>query len=219
MTTGIEALSRLKEGNQRFVEGNIEHRTLDEYDRTAMALAQKPFAIILGCSDSRVPAEMVFDQGIGDLFVIRVAGNVIAPSLVGSIEYAVSQFNTRLVVVLGHSNCGAVTACVDKILAEGEGTSHSHNIYSIVERIRPAVHTLVETPLKDDKDNLIKHSVRANIRASVANLCYSSPILDKYIKQEDFLIVGAEYNLDTGEVDFFEGVPEVSSGKVMSFSE
>lgn len=218
MVTGIEALKRLKEGNARFVEGNIQHRTLDEYDRAMMSAAQEPFAIILGCSDSRVPAEMVFDQGIGDLFVIRVAGNIIAPSLVGSIEYAVSQFNTKLVVVLGHTKCGAVTACVDKILEEGEDTSGSLNLYSIVERIRPAVHTLIETPLKDDKESLIKHSVRANIRASVANLCYTSPILDKYIKQEDFLIVGAEYNLDTGWVDFFEGVPELS-GKVMPFSE
>lgn len=218
MITGIEALNRLREGNERFVKGNIEHRTLDEYDRTAMAGEQKPFAIILGCSDSRVPAEMVFDQGIGDLFVIRVAGNIIAPSLVGSIEYAVSQFDTQLVVVLGHSNCGAVTACVEKILEDGEGTSHSPNLYSIVERIRPAVHTLVETPLREDKENLIKHSVRANIRASVANLCYSSPILDKFIKQEQFLIVGAEYDLETGLVHFFEGVPDID-GKVMAFTE
>lgn len=217
MKTGIEALERLKAGNQRFVNGNIEHKTLDEYDRAKMVAEQAPFAIILGCSDARVPAEMIFDQGIGDLFVIRVAGNIVAPSLVGSIEYAVSQFGTPLVVVLGHSHCGAVTACVDEILTDKDA-NHSVNLYSIVERIRPAIHTLVESPLSEDKPSLIQHCVRANIRSSVANLCYSSPILDKFLQKEEFLIVGAEYNLDTGEVDFFEGVPEID-GKVLPFSE
>lgn len=206
MKAAIEALARLKEGNQRFTEGNSQHRTLDEYDRVRMSADQDPCAIILGCSDARVPAEMIFDQGIGDLFVIRVAGNIIAPSQVGSIEYAVNQFGTPLVVVLGHSNCGAVTACVEEIV-EGH-TVGSPNLYSIVDRIRPSVHTLVETPLKEDPEALIKHAVRANIRASVANLRYSSIVLEKFISNDQLLVVGAEYNLETGSVDFFEGIPE-----------
>lgn len=208
MTTDTEALSRLKKGNQRFVEGNLQHRIVDEFARVKMSAKQNPFAIILGCSDARVPAEMIFDQGIGDLFVIRVAGNIIAPSLVGSIEYAVKQFGTPLVVVLGHSDCGAVTACVEELLAEKPGQLHSPNLYSVVERIRPAVHTLVETPLKDDKCALIQHSIRANIRASVANLRYSSSVLEKYIGQDQLLVVGAEFDLETGKIDFFEGLPD-----------
>ncbi|MBS9777377.1 MAG: carbonic anhydrase [Gammaproteobacteria bacterium] len=210
MTVGIEALKRLKEGNKRFVSGDIQHKTLDEMAKIKMSGEQSPFAIILGCSDARVPAEMIFDQGIGDLFVIRVAGNIIAPSLVGSIEYAVKQFGTGLVVVLGHSQCGAVTACVEDILDKNpEAKNQSPNLYSIVERIRPAVHTLAETPLKDDKEALVQHAVRANVRASVANLRYSSVILEKFISHGELQVVGAEFDLQTGEIDFFEGVSEM----------
>lgn len=212
MTTAVEALNRLKNGNKRFVEGNLQHRTLDEYERIKLSAQQNPFAIILGCSDARVPAEMIFDQGIGDLFVIRVAGNIIAPSQVGSIEYAVKQFGTALVVVLGHSHCGAVTACIEEI--QSGNSQQTPNLYSIVERIRPAVHTLAETPLKDNKEELIKHAVRANVRASVSNLRYSSPALEKYIGQGQLLIVGAEYHFNTGTVDFFEGLPENNSGNL-----
>lgn len=209
MTTGIEALSRLKKGNKRFVSGDLQHRGLDEFAKLKMSAKQNPFAIILGCSDARVPAEIVFDQGIGDLFVIRVAGNIVAPSLVGSIEYAVKQFSTSLVVVLGHSDCGAVKACVEAIQKENpDEHPPSPNLYSVVERIRPAIHTLAETPLKEDKAALIRHSVRANVRASVANLRYSSPILEKYIGQDQLLIVGAEFDLASGEIDFFEGLSD-----------
>lgn len=210
MKTGLDALQQLQSGNQRFIEGNLEHRTLDEYNRAKMTAQQNPFAIILGCSDSRAPAEMVFDQGIGDLFVIRVAGNIVAPSLVGSIEYAVQQFGTPLVVVLGHSHCGAITACVENIQSNETG-QHSANLNSIVERIRPAVQTLAETSLKNDKTALIQHAVRANVRASVANLRYSSTILEQYIKAENLLIVGAELDLETGAVDFFEGMPSAGA--------
>lgn len=217
-TTAIEALNRLREGNQRFVSGDSIHRIMDECSKEKMVAAQNPCAIILGCSDARVPAEMVFDQGIGDLFVIRVAGNVVAPSLVGSIEYAVKQFGTPLVVVLGHSDCGAVTACVEELQREGIGEPHSPNLYSIVERIRPAIHTLAETPLREDKAKLVHHAVRANVRASVANLRYSSPVLEKYIGNNQLLIVGAEYNLETGEVDFFESIPKAGDSPV-SFAE
>lgn len=216
MTTAIEVLDRLKAGNQRFIDGNLEHRTLDEFARIKMSATQNPCAIILGCSDARVPAEMIFDQGIGDLFVIRVAGNVVAPSQVGSIEYAVKQFGTPLVVVLGHADCGAVTACIESI--QSGGTSSTPNLYSIVERIRPAVHTLAETPLKNDKEELIKHAVRANVRASVANLRYSSPALEQYISRGELTIVGAECYLDTGVVEFFEGIPD-SNATTMSLGE
>ncbi|MGY0399297.1 MAG: carbonic anhydrase [Ostreibacterium sp.] len=216
MATAVEALNRLKIGNKRFVEGHLKHRILDECNRVKMSAVQNPCAIILGCSDARVPAEMIFDQGIGDLFVIRVAGNIIAPSQVGSVEYAVKQFGTPLVVVLGHTDCGAVTACIDDIQ---QGTNaYMPNLYSIVERIRPAIHTLVETSLGDDRPELIKHAVRANVRASVANLRYSSVTLEKYIGQGQVVIVGAEYNLATGEVDFFEGLPDNKS-MVVSLAE
>lgn len=219
MKAGIEALMRLQHGNQRFVDGNLEHRIFDECNRAKMMTQQSPFAIILGCSDSRAPAEMIFDQGIGDLFVIRVAGNIVAPSLVGSIEYAVQQFGTPLLVVLGHSHCGAVSACVEQLQSEKHnGQSHSPNLYSIVERIRPAVHTLVETPLRDDKEALIKHAVRANVRASVSNLRYSSPTLETYVSHNQLLIIGAELDLETGLVDFFEGIPEAGA-EAVSFSE
>lgn len=218
MTNAIEALARLKRGNQRFIKGELKHRTFDDYQQIKQQERQNPFAIILGCSDSRAPAELIFDQGIGDLFVIRVAGNIVAPSLVGSIEYAVQTFETPLVVVLGHSDCGAVKTCVQQIRNEQPGQPHSPNLYSIVERIRPAVHTLVETPLRDNPEALIKHAVRANVRASVANLRYSSPTIEKYVGYNQLLIVGAELDLATGQVDFFEGLP-VSGIEAVSFSE
>ncbi len=213
MITGLEAVRGLQNGNERFVTGNLQHRTLDEYNRAKMTAQQKPFAIILGCSDSRAPAEMVFDQGIGDLFVIRVAGNIVAPSLVGSIEFAVQQFGTPLVVVLGHSQCGAIKACVDTIQSNAGG-QHSPNLNSIVERIRPAVQTLAETPLHNDPAALMQHAMRANVRASVANLRYSSPTLEKYVSNNQLLIVGAALDLETGKVDFFEGVPEAGSANI-----
>lgn len=206
MTKAQAALKQLQEGNQRFVEGNMQHRRLDEVAKIKMSSTQNPFAIILGCSDARVPAEMIFDQGVGDLFVIRVAGNIVAPSQVGSIEYAVKMFGTALVVVLGHADCGAVAACIESI--QNKSNSSTPNLYSIVERIRPAIHTLAETPLKDDPKALIKHAVRANIRASVANLRYSSPALEQFISSGELSVVGAECSLDSGIVEFFEGVPD-----------
>lgn len=220
MTTGIAALNRLRMGNQRFVEGNLAHRSSGIFDRKKMAAQQSPFAIILGCSDSRAPAEMIFDQGIGDLFVIRVAGNIVAPSLVGSVDYAVQQFGTPLVVVLGHSHCGAVTACVEHIQRQAPHSNapESANINSIVERIRPAIHTLAETPLGKNKEEFIKHAVRANVRASVSNLRYSSPTIERAVGRDDLLIIGAELSLETGLVDFFEGIPQTGT-ETVSLSE
>jgi carbonic anhydrase len=167
---------------------------------------QKPFAIILGCSDSRVPAEMVFDQGLGDLFVIRVAGNIVAPSQIGSVEFAAEWFGTQLVVVLGHSWCGAVSATLEDLM---QHTKHSsQNLRSIVDRVRPSVEPLLATELRNDHKALIHQAVRANIRTSANHLRHGSEVLESLIQQGKLLIVGAEYSLETGVVDFFDGLPE-----------
>ena len=170
-----------------------------------MAMGQEPFAIILGCSDSRVPAEIVFDQGLGDLFVIRVAGNIVASSQVGSVEFAAARFGTRLVVVLGHSRCGAILATLEEMqLATG---SQSRNLRSIVDRIRPSIEALLATDLKHNPAALVEHAVRANIRASANHLRHGSEVLEELIQRNQLLVVGAEYSLETGTVDFFDGVP------------
>ena len=163
---------------------------------------QEPFAIVLGCSDSRVPAEIVFDQGLGDLFVIRVAGNIVAPSLIGSVEFAAERFGTRLVVVLGHTNCGAIAATLEEL--EQPSERRSPNLRAIVDRVRPAVEGLLEAGLGDDRASLTHHAVRANIRASVDHLRHGSEILERLIHDDGLLVVGAEYSLETGLVDFFD---------------
>ncbi len=207
MIPALEALARLQEGNRRFAADTSAHSGLiDEARRREVLAGQEPFAIILGCSDSRAPAEIIFDQGIGDLFVIRVAGNIVAPSLIGSVEFAAEEFGTRLVVVLGHSNCGAVSATVAEL--ERPSENRSPNLRSIVDRIRPSVETLMETDLRNDRGSLIHHAVRANIRASTSHLRHGSQILEQLIQDDGLLIVGAEYSLETGLVDFCSGVPE-----------
>jgi len=209
MISGIEALQRLREGSHRFAsEEGARGPLTDHAQRSQLVAGQEPFAIILGCSDSRVPAEIVFDQGIGDLFVIRVAGNIVAPSLVGSVEFAADLFGTRLVVVLGHSMCGAVMATLDQL--ERPRESRSRNLSSIVDRIRPAVEGLMDTDARHDRDALIERAVRANIRASADHLRHGSQILEQLIREEGLLVVGAEYSLETGLVDFFDGVPETA---------
>ncbi len=206
MISGKEALERLREGNRRFAADAATHDGAGRTRREALSRGQEPFAVILGCSDSRVPAELVFDQGLGDLFVIRVAGNIVAPSQVGSVEFAVEQFGTRLVVVMGHSHCGAVKATLDEL--ERNREARSPNLRSIVSRIRPAVETLLETDLARDREALEAHAIRANIRAAAHQLRTGSAILEQLVKKEGLLVVGAEYSLETGVVDFFEGVPD-----------
>jgi len=204
MISALEGLARLKAGNRHFVSEHPDHD--DHVTRTRrreLVHGQEPFAIILGCSDSRVPAEIVFDQGLGDLFVIRVAGNIIAPSLVGSVEFAVERFGTRLVVVLGHSSCGAVQATLEDL--EQPIESRSTNLHAIVNRIRPVVEPLMETELGKDRELLLKRAVRANIRASTNQLRHGSSFLERSVQNEGLLIVGAEYSLETGVVDFFDG--------------
>lgn len=209
MIPALEALQRLREGNHRFASGVRSLETLmSPARRTELVEDQKPFAIILGCSDSRVPAEMVFDQGLGDLFVIRVAGNVVAPSQIGSVEFAAEWFGTQLVVVLGHSWCGAVSATLESLTQQT--THRSENLRSIVDRVRPSVAPLLETELRQDPDALMHQAVRANIRASANHLRHGSEVLESLIQQGKLLIVGAEYSLETGVVDFFDGVPETN---------
>lgn len=205
MIKSLEALKRLQEGNRRFVAGTTAQEALSPSRRNALATGQEPFAIILGCSDSRVPAEIIFDQGLGDLFVIRIAGNIVAPSQIGSVEFAAERFGTPLVVVLGHSRCGAVTATLEAVT--GPQKSASRHIHSIVERVRPSIEPLLATELRNDPDALVKQAVRANVRASANHLRHGSEILEQLIQKNSLLIVGAEYSLETGEVEFFEGVP------------
>jgi carbonic anhydrase len=205
MIPAIEALARLKQGNQRFVDNVLSSKTPTSASNRFEVGVQEPFAVILGCSDSRVPVEIVFDQGLGDLFVIRVAGNIIAPSLVGSVEFAAERFDTKLVVVLGHSHCGAVEATLEFL--QNPGSSHSGNQSSIVERVRPSVEELLATNLKNDPAALLHHAVRANIRASVSQLRHGSSVIEQLIEKNGLLVVGAEYSLETGKVDFFDGVP------------
>ena len=207
MLSAREALERLRERNRRFVSSVRSRDTLaSETRRKELAAGQEPFAIILGCSDSRVPAEIVFDQGLGDLFVIRVAGNIVAASQVGSVEFAAARFDTRLVVVLGHSQCGAVLATLEELQRT---TGHqSRNLRSIVDRVRPSVEALLATELRRDPDALMRHAVRANIRVSANHLRHGSEVLEQLIERNGLLVVGAEYSLETGLVDFFDGVPE-----------
>lgn len=170
--------------------------------RAELTRRQAPFAIILGCSDSRVPPEIVFDQGLGDLFVIRVAGNIVAPSQVGSVEFAAARFDTRLVVVLGHSQCGAILATLEELQRPTE--NQSRNLRAIVDRVRPSVEGLMSTPVTHDPDALVREAVRANIHASVDHLRHGSQVLEQLIQDEGLLVVGAEYSLETGVVDFLD---------------
>ncbi len=206
-----EAFRRMKEGNARFVAGRPASDPYASSERRAqLAKTQEPFAVLFGCSDSRVPAELVFDCGLGDLFVIRVAGNVVAPSLIGSVEFAVEKFGTPLVVVMGHSTCGAVTATYEELTRPTN--NQSPNLLDIVKRVRPSMETLLEAGL--GREDVIKHAVRANVRLSVDHLRHGSRLLEDRVDEGRLLIVGAEYSLDTGVVDFFEGAPETAAPKV-----
>jgi carbonic anhydrase len=205
MISALEALGRLREGNRRFVAGTRNGDSANNTRRHELTTGQEPFAIVLGCSDSRVPAEIVFDQGLGDLFVIRVAGNIVASSQIGSVEFAAERFGTPLVVVLGHSQCGAVTATLEELMRPRE--NQSRNLRSIVDRIRPSVEALLATELKNDSNALVQQAIRSNVRVSANHLRHGSAVLEQLIQSHGLLVVGAEYSLETGEVDFFDGVP------------
>jgi len=209
MVSARDALQRLREGNLRFAS-NVRGSDafLSHTRRAELATGQHPFAIILGCSDSRVPAEIVFDQGLGDLFVIRVAGNIVAPSQVGSVEFAAARFGTRLVVVLGHSQCGAILATLEELRVPTD--NQSRNLGAIIDRVRPSLEGLLATDLRHDSEALVKQAVRANIRASVNHLRHGSHVLEQLIQDHGLLVVGAEYSLETGVVEFCDGAPEIS---------
>lgn len=201
MISATDALLELREGNRRFVAGEVDTESMANRTHQAdLSGGQSPFAIVLACSDSRVPVELVFDQGFGDLFVIRVAGNVVAPSQIGSIEFAAGQFGTKLVVVLGHSNCGAVIATLKELSLEQ--THRSPNLRAIVDRVRPAVEPLIDAYKDSDESALTAAAVRANVRASVEQLSRGSVILEQLIDDGKLTIVGAEYSIETGKVGF-----------------
>jgi carbonic anhydrase len=203
MIPAAEALQRLQDGNGRFASSLRSPETPPAPARRGeLPREQQPFAIVLGCSDARVPAEIVFDQGLGDLFVIRVAGNIVAPSQVGSVEFAAARFGTRLVVVLGHSECGAILATLEEVQRP---SSQSRNLRSIVDRIRPSIEGLLKGELRHDERALVRQAVRANVLASVNHLRHGSEVLEELIQQDGLVVVGAEYSLDTGAVDF---IPE-----------
>jgi carbonic anhydrase len=203
MISAIDALALLRDGNRRFVANqSTSASTSNQARRDALVAGQAPYAIVLGCSDSRVPAELVFDQGFGDLFVIRVAGNIVAPSQIGSVEFAASRFGTRLVVVVGHSQCGAVAATLEEML--GRSTTQSRNLRSIVDRVRPSVETVLSARRGEDPDALMGDAIRANVRASVNQLRHGSELLKQLIRDDGLLVVGAEYSLESGVVTFFD---------------
>jgi carbonic anhydrase len=205
MISAREALVFLRDGNRRFVADRKRDARVGATRRNELTERQEPFAIVLGCSDSRVPAEIVFDQGLGDLFVIRVAGNIVAPSQIGSVEFAAERFHTRLVVVLGHSGCGAIMATLEQL--ERPVEKQSRNLRAIVDRVRPSVEPLLATELRRDPDALVRDAVRANVRASAGHLRHGSEVLEELIARDGLLVVGAEYSLETGVVEFFEGLP------------
>jgi carbonic anhydrase len=198
--TPEEALERLVAGNRRFLDEN-EPTSARAFNSHLAKQPQRPFAIVLGCSDSRTPVEILFDEGFGDLFVVRIAGNIVAPSVVGSIEFAASQFGSRLVVVMGHTGCGAVSATV-RAIQTGHGPE-SKNILDITNRIAPHIQHLVRLG-----DTSTREAVRANVRASAAHLRHGSQILEELVLAGRVVVVGAEYDLESGAVEFFDGVPD-----------
>ncbi len=181
-------LEKLLAGNQRYVTGNLVHHHQSGSRMRAIAAGQHPFAIILGCADSRVPPEIIFDQGLGDLFVIRVAGNILDDAILGSIEYAVEELGTALVLVLGHERCGAVAATVKHAEVVG-------HISTLINAIQPAVDKAKTKP-----GDLLDNAVRANIELVVAQLKSSMPVADLVLKNK-LTVVGAQYNLKCGSVD------------------
>lgn len=203
MKTAQQALEALIEGNRRFVDesGDPESRSVD-IRRFRLMREQQPFAVVVGCSDARVPAEIIFDQGLGELFVIRVAGNVIAPSQIGSVEFAIERFGTPLVLVLGHSRCGAVEATLEEL--ERPSDNRSPNLRSIVDRVRPALESLLETELRHDREKLVAQAVRANVRIAASQLRHGSQIIENLVASGRLRVVAAEYSLESGVVDFFD---------------
>lgn len=203
----MAALARLQEGNRRFI-ANVRgiDALLSQQRRAELVARQQPFAIFLGCSDSRAPAEILFDQGLGDLFVIRIAGNIVAPSGIASVEFAAQRFGIPLAVVMGHTGCGAIEATLESISRPNDESLN--NLRSIVDRVKPAIEPLTRTELARDPQALRRECVRANVRAGASQLRYGSPVLERLVLGGRLAVVGAEYDLESGMVDFFDGVPK-----------
>jgi carbonic anhydrase len=199
-----DALARLRAGNERFI-ANV--RSIDSLSsqarRDALVSGQKPYAIVLSCSDSRAPAEHVFDCGLGELFSVRVAGNIAAPSIIGSVEFAASTFGTQLVVVMGHTQCGAVKAALDMVTKGG--APESQNVRDIVERITPSIAELA-SGRKNFDEELTLSATRSNVRATASHLRHGSRVLEQLIAEDKLRVVGGCYELESGRVDFFDGV-------------
>ncbi len=204
------ALDRLRQGNRRFLASVDGDRSVELARRDALVTVQAPFATILGCSDARVPAEIVFDQGLGDLFVIRVAGNIVAPSLVGSVEFAATELGSRLVVVMGHTECGAIAATLRAV--RQPGSPMSQNVRAIVDYVRPAVDTALEGNPTADDVAISRLAIRANVRTSTSHLRHGSALLERLIHDDGLAVVGAQYDIRTGQVEFFDG--ELARGAV-----
>lgn len=206
MLSPQEALQRLREGNRRFAAGLGRAGSLTSpMRRRELTSGQEPFAVVLGCSDSRVPPEIVFDQGLGHLFGIRVAGNVVAPHQIGSVEFATEVLGTRLVVVLGHTACGAVQGALDAL--QGGTEELSPNLQSIIDRVQPSVEPLVAVDAGGDPEELMRRAVRANVRAAVEHLGEESELLRRRLESKELRVVGAEYSLDTGIVELLDPNP------------
>jgi len=203
----LAALARLQEGNRRFI-ANVRgiDALLSQQRRAELVERQQPFAIVLGCSDSRAPAELIFDQGLGDLFVIRIAGNIVAPSGIASVEFAAERFGIPLVVLMGHTGCGAIEATLESINRPNDPALLS--LRSIVDRVRPAIEPLTMTDLARDPAGLRRQCVRANVRVGASHLRHGSPGLERMVLEQRVTVVGAEYDLESGQVDFFDGVPD-----------
>ena len=200
-----EALERLREGNERYINNVRSVDSMLSHSRRGDMALQSPFAIVLGCSDSRAPAEIVFDQGLGDLFVIRVAGNIVAPSQIGSVEFAAQRFGTRLVVVMGHTQCGAIDATIEAVTSEHDPASR--NMMSIVSRVRPGIEGLMATELARDPVRLRREAMRANVRASVNHLRHGSEVIERLADTRAWRWSAPSWISATGEVTFFDGVP------------
>jgi carbonic anhydrase len=206
MTSALEALESLREGNRRFMWGVRDVSTLTNQSRCAeLVPGQRPFAAVLGCSDPRVPVEIVFDQGPGSLFVVRVAGNVATASQIDSVEFAVERLGTPLVVVLGHTKCLAVETTLEELA--GPAADGPREPHSIFDSIRPAVEGLLAAGPEHDREALMRQAVRANVRAAADRLRHGSAAIEELIRDGRLLVVGAEYSLETGTVDFFDGLP------------
>ena len=203
MTTAADALKRLNEGNQRFVSGiSSSQRRVYHERRKELVAGQSPYAIILGCADSRVPVNVVFDEGLGDLFVIRVAGNIVDEAITGSVEYAAANLGSKLVVVLGHTHCGAVAATLQEM--QQPTNTLSSNLRFIVDSIEPAVQNLANENSGSNSSELVSDAVKVNVLQSVANLQATSSILTDLVATGGLKFVGARYDLESGVVEFFD---------------